>query len=358
MADDRPELSTPILIVGCRRPDTLARVFRRVREARPARLFIAFDVPATGPDDPEHRRAVEAASVVDWSCAVEIDIAEHPLGPSGRIVSAIDSAFESVDRLIVLEDDILVDPSFFPWAEAMLDRYADDPLIGHIGGRNELVRWPGDEDHLLVRRGSMWGWATWRDRWLRHRDGPRPAAPLGDTLLDEHTRLMDRAGDGPLAWDLDWSRYRVASDLQSVIPRVNLVDNIGFGADATHTFDPQDLRADFPIGDAATGSGPLTADPVASVPHYANDVYDEWSLLVELMTTFRHPDAVARLARLDARRQVPLLDDAARHHLAPFRRADSSLRALAHLRRHGIDPGRLAPLEHALRRVVTAGTPS
>jgi hypothetical protein len=350
MADDRSAVPTPILLVGCRRADALARVFQRVREARPARLFVAFDVPVTGPDDPEHRRAVELASAVDWPCAVDLDVADHPLGPTGRIASAIDRAFTDVDRLIVLEDDILVDPSFFPWAGAMLDRYAGDPSIGHIGGRNELVGWPANDDHLLVRRGSMWGWATWRDRWMNFRTDLRPPAPTGTSLLDDHVRQFDRSPDVPLTWDLEWTRSRVATGLRAVIPSRNLVDNIGFGSDATHTFDPFDVRSGFPIGDAVS----LSSDDAVG-PDHSPDVYDEWAVLVELMSTYRHPEAVARLARLDARRPVPLLDDVTRHHLAPFRRAESSLRALAHLRRQGVDPGRVAPLERAIHRVMTAG---
>lgn len=350
MADDRSALSTPILLIGHRRPETLARVLARIREQRPSRLFIAFDVPTTGSDDDEHRRAVELASAVDWPCEVELDVAVHPLGPSGRIVSAIDSAFDSVDRLIVLEDDILADPSFFDWAVAMLDLYADDPSIGHVGGRNELVGWPTDDDHLLVRRASMWGWATWRDRWTDFRTGRRPPAPTGTTLLDEHVRQLDRSPEVPLTWDLEWTRRRVATGRRAVIPCRNLVDNIGFGSDATHTFDPQDLRAGFPIGDA------VPSGDVAGGSRHPTDVYDEWAVLVELMSAYRHPDVVARLARLDSRQQVPLLDGATRHHLAPFRNAESAQRALAHLRRHGVDASRVTPLEQAMRRVMTAST--
>lgn len=346
-------LSTPVLLVGHRRPVTLARVFARIRAERPRRLFLAFDVPASGPDDTEHRRAMEVATAVDWPCAVELDIADQPLGPSSRIVSAVDRAFASVDRLIVLEDDILVDPSFFRWAGAMLDRHTDDPSIGHVSGRNELVGWPADDDHLFVRRGSMWGWATWRDRWTGFRTDPRPPAPTGTTLLDHHVRQFDRSPETPLTWDLEWTRHGVATGRRAVIPSRNLVDNIGFGSEATHTFDPHDVRAGFPVGDAV----PLPGDLPSGSAH-STAVYDEWSVLIELMCSYRHPDAVARLAALDAKEAIPTLDDATRHHLAPFRHAGSSLQALAHLRRLGLDPERVTPLELAIHRVMAASASS
>jgi hypothetical protein len=199
----------------------------------------------------------------------------------------------------------------------------------------------------------MWGWATWRDRWSGFRTDPRPPSPTGPTLLDDHVRQFDRSPDTPLTWDLEWTRRQVTTGLHAVIPARNLVDNIGFGSGATHTFDPLDVRAGFPIGDSV----PTSVDDAVGSGR-STEVYDEWAVLVELMSTYRRPEALAGLARLDTKQAIPTLDDTTRHHLAPFRRAESSLRALAHLRRHGIDAGRVSPLEDAIRRVMTASTPS
>lgn len=350
MVSEGRDPTPPLLVVGHRRPAVLARVFERVRQARPHTLFVALDLPVEGADDPEHLEVRRIVSTIDWPCELRLDIAEHRLGCSARIETAIDSAFDVVDRLVVVEDDILVDPGFLPWAATMLERHASDPTIGHIGGRNELVYWPPtDDDHVVVRRGSMWGWATWRDRWRRHRSDPRPAAPTGTTLLDEHVRHFDDDAGSRLEWDIHWTRFLVATGLRSIVPSRNLVDNLGFGAGATHTVHERDLRAGFPTGEAV----PRPDAPMAT--DLTPDRYDEWSLLIDLMTTYRRPDAAVGLARLDARGAASMLDDVTRHHLAPFRDPTSALRALAHLRAFGIEAERTAPLEQALRRAQPTG---
>lgn len=355
MSSEVHPASAPVLLVVHRRPEKVARVVECIRAARPQVLFVAADVPAEGADDADHREAVRLATDVDWPCELRVTMGERPLGCSPRILSAIDWAFESVDRLVVIEDDIVFDPSFIPWAGMILDRFEHDPSIGHVGGRNELVRWPAQtDDHLIARRGSMWGWGTWRDVWQRYRTSPQTAAPSGGSLLDQHVGLLESREGASVVWDIDLSRFLISSDLRSVVPSVNLVDNIGFGIAATHTTEDGDIRAHFP-----TGSAVPPFDETAWVNsglEMTADVYDDAAVLIGLMASYRNPSAVARLSRLVERGSGPELDAATLHHLAPFRHAETSARVLAHLRSHGVDPSRLAPMERAFASVIDAGS--
>ncbi len=345
-----PELSVdsvPVLVVVHRRPEHVARVMGQLRIAQPSTLFVAADIPASGSDDEAHREALRIATSIDWPCDLRVTVSEAPLGCSPRILSAIDWAFRYVNRLMVIEDDIVIDPSFVPWAGAMLTRYEHDSSIGHIGGRNELIRWsPTAGDHLIVRRGSMWGWATWRDVWERYRNSPMLDVPTGSSLLDEHTRLLEPPPGASLIWDVDWSRFLLRSALHSVVPSVNLVNNIGFGVNATHTTAVDDIRADFPVGSSVPPLDMSSWSDVDVVPDA--DLYDEAALLVDLMATFRNPSALARLSRLVTAGMTPELDAVTLHHLAPFRCPETSARTLAHLRRHGVGNGQVALIEQAL----------
>ena len=58
------------------------------------------------------------------------------LGCGARVSSGLDWVFDAVDEAIVIEDDCLPHPSFFPFAEAMLARYRDDERIGMVAGTN------------------------------------------------------------------------------------------------------------------------------------------------------------------------------------------------------------------------------
>jgi hypothetical protein len=172
------------------------------------------------------------------------------------VVSAIDRAFADVDRAIVLEDDVRPAPSFFPFCDAMLERYADDDRIMHIDGGNRLGAWrPADADHHFARHGNVWGWATWAGAWAdydvtleRYRTTAARAAIAERALDDAHRALLEwmldcEPGGFGDAWDYQWTLARYATGGLSVVPARNLVANVGFGADATHTVHRGDLAA-------------------------------------------------------------------------------------------------------------------
>jgi hypothetical protein len=60
-------------------------------------------------------------------------------------------------------------------------------------------------------------------------------------------------GTGPDTWDFQWAYTNLMSHALSIVPRVNLLENIGFGPDATHTKSADDG----PILEAKTLAFPL-----------------------------------------------------------------------------------------------------
>jgi hypothetical protein len=355
-------LTVPIVLVVFNRPDRVAESFAAVRAARPQTLLVVADGPRPGhPDDPERCRAARAVvDAVDWPCEVLRALGDENLGTDRRIPLGLDWAFSHVDRAIVLEDDIVPVAGFFPWCEAMLERYDAVDDVMHVSGHNVLVHWPPSPvDHLLVRRGSVYGWATWASAWrgvdhelagVRDATEAAVARQLGrldlDPLVYEHLALHVRAAaDGTLAaWDTRWDLARILAGGWCVIPPVNLVSNRGYGADATRTVHADDLGAALPCGraPAVAARGPQP-DP--------DPDYDRRSLLLELLATYREPVIAARLAR--ARQLLVTADGApdlrALHHLAPFDQLDESIAVLEHLRAEGVVGATLDQLCSALR---------
>lgn len=346
---DRPT-STAVAVFVYRRPQLLQVAFERVRRARPRRLFVIADVPPAalgGADDAEHRAALDVARRVDWPCDVVWEVAASHLGCGRRMRSGLDLVFDAVDRAIVVEDDVVLEPSFFPWCEAMLDRYADVTDVMHVSGRNELVVWPASGlDHLIARRGSIWGWATWRRAWRhsRSRDGTWPST--GDPLLDTHLQVLgiDDPDGARVEWDVRWTLDVARRGGLSVVPPVNLVANIGFGPHATHTVTADDLRGSLPTLAAAPPDGTLRR-PVGDV----DGEYDHRALLVELMASYRSPAHAAHLARLAHRNAAAVAPDV-HHHLAPFREQAVARDVLTHLRLQGVPAHHVDPLVEAIER--------
>jgi hypothetical protein len=250
-------VTAPVVAIVFNRPDHTAELFEVLRRVRPDTLFVVADGPRTHVvEDVDACRAARAVvdEALDWPCEVIREFADENLGCARRIVSGLDAVFAVADRAIIVEDDVRPDPTFFAYCDELLERFADDDRIGHVAGRNPLGSWRADElDFFFASTTAVWGWATWRRAWStydltldRYRnDGARsaisaaavdgPHAALLTWLVDQD--VPNRLGE----WDMQWSIAQLANGRLSVIPAQNLVSNVGFGPEATHTFHTDDL---------------------------------------------------------------------------------------------------------------------
>jgi hypothetical protein len=247
-------LRTPVLFLIFNREDTTRRVFEAIRAARPARLYVAADGPrAERAGEAEMVRQTRAViDGVDWPCEVKTLFREENSGCQQAVSRAITWFFEHEERGIILEDDCLPDPSFFPYCEELLERYRDDERIGHISGNCYLPQFvPSGQSYDFASIPHIWGWATWRrvwknyetdfPFWTKYRSDKRMrnrlflnareriyfSTFLSDTLSKRH---------GINAWSPQYVYTLRLQNQLSVCPAVNLVSNIGLdSAEATHT---------------------------------------------------------------------------------------------------------------------------
>ena len=338
------DFDTPVALILFNRPERFADVVSAIRETRPRRLVAIADGPRTDhPEDVDRCRATRAVlDTIDWPCEIERDFADGNLGCDRRVQTGFDRLFDRHDRAIVVEDDVRPDPSFLPWAAAMLDRYGADPDFAIASGCNKLGRW-GDPalDHLRARRGSIWGWASTAEVWRASRSfdlaafksDPRadPGVDGLDPLAARQCRLVVeevRAGR-PIAWDTEFSARLQLMGRIAAISTVNLVSNLGIGADATRTTYADDFVATI----ASSG----VAAPPSDMRPRLDPGYDRASLLAELLGRCVHPEMAVRLARLAVENPRAPIDEATRIHLEPFMVPDESLAVLDRLAEHGVD---------------------
>jgi hypothetical protein len=349
--------AVPVVLFLFNRVETLAQVVDVLVRVRPQLVIAIADGPRPGRPG-EAARCAAARAIIDRLDATGPVIRHFSipnLGCSPRITSGLDWVFEQFSEAIVLEDDVVPDPSFFPWCERMLERYRDQPDVMHVSGRNHLGRWtlPGD-GHALLRRASAWGWATWRRAWQR--DVTMPGSP-GDLLrvaegaavdplvVDHLLMLQELAAVHRLsAWDTDWEIRKGLVGGLSVVPSVNMIANVGFGSEATHTLFADDIGGLVPVRPAPLGA---TADRCLDDP-----LLERWQLLVELMASYRNPAMARRLARSGELAGAAdwAGDRRFRHHLAPFRDPHNALAALEHFRAAGAPAAALENLIDAMRR--------
>jgi hypothetical protein len=240
---------TPVVLLVFNRPRTTAQVFDAVARARPAKLLVVADGPRVDhPDDETLCRETRAViERVDWPCEVLTHYSEANLGCKQRILTGLDWAFSQVDRAIVLEDDCLPDPSFFPYCAELLERYAGDERVHMIRGGNFFRgRYPGRASYHFSRWYHIWGWATWARAWkctdksmslwpgLRESGWLEQRLPLKE-MVDRARKIFDDAYYGRVdTWEYHFAFMGLARDALAICPAQNLVTNIGFGPDAAH----------------------------------------------------------------------------------------------------------------------------
>lgn len=249
-------LTIPVVLIAFNRPHLTEQTLAAVRAVRPTRLFLVADGPrASHPEDAERCAATRAVlEQVDWPCEVHRRYATRNLGLEANVELGLDWVFAQTDRAIVLEDDCHADPTFFAYAEELLDRYQDDPRVWQVSGSGLGVprRLFGDDSYAFTAWASVWGWATWADRWQRHREVfPRdhvdgdapvrtvPAEPRPGLLVTASgQRHFAEAAVSPdtvtHGWDKHWWLTMMTFGALAATPSVNLVENVGWGADATH----------------------------------------------------------------------------------------------------------------------------
>ncbi len=250
---DSASFDTPILLLIYRRPDTTRRVFETIRSVRPASLYVAADGPRANVLG-EAEKCAEArriATAIDWNCTVRILFRVQNLGAGLGVASAISWFFEQEPEGIILEDDCVPHPSFYRFCSELLAYYRDDASIMHIGGNNFVYgQARGRASYYFSKYTLSWGWASWGRAW-RHYDF---------TLIPEGNRSH--------IWDAQWMLSVERNHGVSILPRVNLVKNIGIGPDATHTKTLEralhrDVQAmDFPLIHPASHAIDIKADRV------------------------------------------------------------------------------------------------
>jgi hypothetical protein len=258
-------MRTPVAFIIFNRPDTTARVFESIRHARPPKLLVIADGARPDKIGEAEKCAATRAVIdrVDWDCEVMTNYSDINLGCRSRVASGIDWVFQQVEEAIILEDDCLPEPSFFPYCEELLERYRHDTRMMTISGDNfQFGRRRTSDSYYFSQFNYMcptWGWATWRRAWQYYDVN----IELWATIRDEGW-LEDILGDSPTlevwkrkfqsvydrefdTWDYQWIFTCWVQNGSIVIPNVNLISNIGYRADATHSKTLMSEFANMPV---------------------------------------------------------------------------------------------------------------
>jgi len=331
---------TPVALFVFNRPDLTADAMRRLAQVQPPRLLVVADGPRGDAERAACERTIAAVrDGLTWDCRLEILRSDVNLGCRRRLESGLDWVFEQAERAIILEDDVEVAASFFPYAERALDRFVGEPSMRSITARNALIESPGRDGPFRARKGSIWGWATWADRRRNYRTGfaTTPSDALQDGLarhvddallrrLQQHllrTRLWEQID----TWDMQWNLWNVATGGWSLIPPRNLSRNHGLGPGATHLVLADDVRGAYPLYDWRWHEPPEAERALPGI----DEGYDRAFTILEIILNYGEPRRWRVLSRRRGARRGGN-DEGWNLMFEPFDHASETRALIAHLR--------------------------
>jgi hypothetical protein len=275
-------MQTPVVFIVFNRPNWATQAFEQIRAARPERLFLIADGPR--PDHRDHDliardKCVALVETIDWPCEVSKDIADENMGCGHRIASGLSWVFAQVDKAIILEDDCIADSSFFAFCEELLQRYEHDDRVFSVAGTNYARSWDhSGASYFFSKHFHAWGWATWARAWKTFDFGISEwdQAQVRESIMrylddadqfNQRSTILDqiRAGRDDV-WSFQWTFAHLATQGLCAVPKTNLVTNIGWGEEASHT---KVFRPDMHIE-----SGPLPSPYQAPEKVQPDNQYD------------------------------------------------------------------------------------
>lgn len=249
-------MNTPILIITFNRPDFLKRIISVLKKIRPKKIYFKIDGPRENnkKDLVEIQKVFKEIKSINWNCKKFILKSKKNLGSRDNPIKGINWLFRNETKGIILEDDCIPSESFFRFCEELLIKYKNNKKISMISGRNNLGITESRFSYYFTY-GNTWGWATWRRAWrlndvkLKNWSNKKNIKNLKnnlknypiffDLITDRCKKILENKINS--AWDYQWFFSVISNNMIGIIPKLNLIKNIGFDDRSSHKTDKKIL---------------------------------------------------------------------------------------------------------------------
>jgi len=248
------ENDVPVLLIIFNRPEKVKNLIQALRKVKPKKIFVAADGARDNnlEDLDKCNETRELINSIDWDCEIKRKFSDKNLGLSLRMETAIDWFFENNEYGIIFEDDCIPHPDFFRFSYEMLEKYKNNKNVMMVSGTNYqkgIKR--GDASYYFSKYATIWGWATWKRAWEFYNKGTttlpdfikqNKITEIFDNKKEQDFWInnfknpyIDPNGKERLTWATTWAYSLLKNKGLTIVPNVNLVQNIGYGYDSTHT---------------------------------------------------------------------------------------------------------------------------
>lgn len=256
--------SKPILLITFRRPESTKIILQIIKKINPRILYIISDGPRNKNDNVDIIKCRKIINSINW-CKVKKKFFKKNIGLKYIGPLSLDWVFSNEKEIIVLEDDTIPNKSFFYFCEIILNKYCNNKKISQVSGTNILnsdyiKNYP--KSYFFSKYSNIWGWATWKDRWIDYDYRMNNWKKFKNKLLKqcyskpEYTwwkKMFDIAyyKKNYNNWDYQWTYINFLKKRYSIVPKRNLITNIGVtkssGENPSKVFNLRNFEITFPL---------------------------------------------------------------------------------------------------------------
>lgn len=263
---------TPILLITFNRPEHTRRVLSQILKQEPQSLYVCQDGAREGNEN-DRVKCQEVREVInELTSAYMVTHSNFLLftlysslnlgcGPGPQ--AGITWFFENVEQGIIMEDDCLPHPDFFGYCEDLLNRYKDNPQVQFVNSTLYHNRWKCEGSYGFSHYMITGAWAAWRSTWqgfdldlhdLNAWKFRRQVLRLTKNRAEANwwyfiVKAIQADKSKKSYWDYQMQIHLFKNNALTIHPAVNLISNIGFDAEGTHTTwnDGRGDKSVFPI---------------------------------------------------------------------------------------------------------------
>jgi hypothetical protein len=251
-------MDIPILYIMFNRPNIVRESLNELKKVKPKYLYISCDGPRKD-NNLDERKIKECISLcnteINWDCDISYKINKKNNGCKIGVTSAVDWFFDNVDEGIILEDDCIVDPTFFEFSSELLKLYRSDESIFMISADGRATKHlNANNAYTYTVLPMLWGWAGWSKKWKQYDVHYKNWNNEKEVVLSNMSKhgisknffrkvIDDTVKEKIDTWDYQLCGQFFYNNWKCIVPSVNLVKNIGFGYDASHTKDFSNINA-------------------------------------------------------------------------------------------------------------------
>lgn len=238
-------MSIPVLLIGFNRPDLIQEQLARLADLNVQKIYVAIDGGRNSNEQSICEQSIAIATNFKFDGQLFLKTRSHNLGCGLGVISALDWFFSIEPHGIVLEDDCVPSEKTFLFFESNLNELESNSSIGMISAHNPCIH---TSENIRSSYIFINGWMTTSEKYFKIRQNifrfrspfrkriPGPAWRISDAIYWWATATRVKLGLHD-TWDSPFLENFSELEFKCLVPKDNLIQNVGFGSSAAHTKD-------------------------------------------------------------------------------------------------------------------------